>query len=146
MAVELTFIGLVFALVFTGITGIYPGGIIVPGYLVLFIDQPGRLAATLVIAVLTAGCYHFASRYVILFGRRRLVFMLLTGGVLVFASRQLLPLFPVTGIEFRVIGWIIPGLIANHIERQGTAATGLAMITVTVLTYMAGLLLRTLSG
>ena len=142
MAIELTFIGLVLTLIFVGLTGIYPGGIIVPGYLVLFINQPARLGATLVIALLTVGCYKLASRRLIIFGRRRLVFMLLTGGTLVFLSYQLFPLLAINGMEFRVIGWIIPGLIANHFERQGILKTGFALITVTIAIYLIGCLIR----
>ena len=145
MTIELTFIGLILSLIFVGVTGIYPGGIIVPGYLVLFINQPARLAATLAIALLTVGCYKLASRYLILFGRRRLVFMLLTGGTLVYLSYQLFPLLSINAMEFRVIGWIIPGLIANHFERQGIIKTGLSLITVTLMIYLIGLLIRSIS-
>ncbi|MBN2415064.1 poly-gamma-glutamate biosynthesis protein PgsC [bacterium] len=144
MTVELTFIGLLITLAFIGITGLYPGGIIVPAYLVLYVDQPARLGATLLIALVTAGLYRIAGNWLILFGRRRLVFMLMTGGVLVFLFRRIMPGFSVGGLEFQVIGWIIPGLIANHLERQGVWRTIASLIIVTVAIYGAGLALQLL--
>jgi len=142
MVVEFTFMGLLLTLIFTGITGIYPGGLIVPGYLALYINQPARLAGTLIAALLTVGLYKLASRYFILFGRRRLVFMLTAGGILVFLSNRIFPIFPIFGLEFRVIGWIIPGLIANHFERQGIIITSLSLTIVTISIYLVAHLIR----
>ncbi len=133
--VALTFTGLMITLLFTGITGFFPGGIIVPGYLALYINQPLRLAGTLIVALLTVGCYRFVSRYVILFGRRRFIFMILIGGLWTFGWVLVLPsLFPLS-LDFRVIGWVIPGLIANHFERQGILVTSAGLITVTTVTF-----------
>ncbi len=141
MGYEIAFLGLVLALVFTGVRGIYPGGIIVPSYLVLFLNQPGRLAGTLIAAFLTFVSYRFISQYLILFGRRRFVFLILLGGVWALLWLQVSPsLFP-RSIEFRVIGWVIPGLIANHFDRQGVMITTSSLITVTVALYFVGRLL-----
>jgi hypothetical protein len=70
MDYELIFVALLASLLFAGITGIYPGGIIVPSYLVLFVNQPSRLLGTLIAALLTFLCYKIVSRYLIIFGRR----------------------------------------------------------------------------
>lgn len=138
MGYELPFLGLLVALAFIGLTGLFPGGIIVPGYLVLFINQPGRIAGTLLAALLTMLCFKLVSQFLILFGKRRFVFMILMGGLWTFLWLQLLPsIFPGSA-EFRVIGWVIPGLIANHFERQGVVVTTSALITVTVATYFLG--------
>ena len=135
---EWSLLGLLISILFIGLTGVYPGGIIVPSYLVLFVDQPKRLACTLVVALLTWACYKLASRYMILFGRRRFVFMILAGGIWTYLWVSLVPfLFPAS-LEFRVIGWVIPGLIANHMERQGFTVTLGACITVTVMIYFLG--------
>jgi len=132
MGFELPFIGLLVSLAVIGVTGVYPGGIIVPSYLVLFIHEPERILGTLGAALLTLGVYLVASRRLILFGRRRFVFLLLVGGLWSVLWRTLLPgLFPVT-MEFTVIGWVIPGLIANHFERQGVLVTLGSLLTATV--------------
>ena len=141
MSYELTFLGLLLSLLYVSITGLYPGGIIVPGYLVLFIDQPARIAGSLIVAVLTLLCFKLASQYLIIFGRRKFVFMILTGGIWTLVWMRMLPmLFPLS-LEFRVIGWVIPGLIANNFEKQGVVATTASLVTVTVATYVMGRLL-----
>jgi poly-gamma-glutamate biosynthesis protein PgsC/CapC len=138
MNYELTFLGLLLSLLYVGVTGLYPGGIIVPAYLVLFLDQPARIAGSLIAALLTLLCFKVASRYVILFGRRKFVFMVLIGGIWTLLSLRMLPiLFPLS-LEFRVIGWVIPGLIANNFERQGVIVTAASLATVTVATYLLG--------
>lgn len=132
MGFELPFIGLLISLAIIGLTGVYPGGIIVPSYLVLFISEPERIVGTLVAALLTLLVYLLASRWLILFGRRRFVFLILVGGVWSILSRMLLPaIFPLS-VEFTVIGWVIPGLVANHFERQGVLVTLGSLLTATV--------------
>jgi len=129
---ELPFLGLLFSLAFTALTGLYPGGIIVPSYLVLFLDQPQRILGTLGAAFLTWAVYRLSSRWLILFGRRRFAFLIVVGGMWALLWQSVLPAFFPASIEFAVIGWVIPGLIANHFERQGVVVTtaGLALVTV----------------
>lgn len=132
MGFELPFIGLLISLAIIGLTGVYPGGIIVPSYLVLFIAEPQRIVGTLIAALLTLGVYLLVSRWLILFGRRRFVFLILVGGVWAILWRHLFPtIFPVS-LEFTVIGWVIPGLIANHFERQGVLVTLGSLLTATI--------------
>lgn len=138
MGYEITFIGLLVALLYIGITGWYPGGIIVPSYLVLFVDQPARIAGTLLAALLTLLCFRIASHHLILFGRRRFVFMILVGGIWTLLWLAILPAVLPLSLEFRVIGWVIPGLIANNFERQGVLLTTASLVTVTVVTYLLG--------
>jgi len=138
MGYEIPFLGLLLSLLFIALTGIYPGGIIVPSWLVLFIPEPARIVGPLVVALLAFGLYRLASRRLILFGRRRFVFLLLLGGVLAALTARLLPsVFPAS-LEFRVIGWVIPGLIANHFERQGPLVTTAGLVTVTVALALLG--------
>jgi gamma-polyglutamate biosynthesis protein CapC len=141
MEYELVFIALLASLLFIGVSGFYPGGIIVPSYLVLFMNQPSRLLGTLLAALFTLFCYKLVSRYVILFGRRMFVFMVLVGALWTFCWLQLFPVFYPASLEFRVIGWVIPGLIANNFEKQGVVSTTAALVTVTVAVSLIGKLL-----
>ena len=136
--IELPFIGLLLSLLFIGATGLYPGGLIVPSYLALFVNQPLRLAATLLAALAAWGVFRLASQIWILFGRRRFVFMITAGALFAQAAARLLPGAFEGGEAFRVIGWVIPGLVANHFEGQGPVKTTLALIVVTVATALAG--------
>jgi len=142
MGFELPFIGLLISLAIIGLTGVYPGGIIVPSYLVLFISEPKRIVGTLVAALLTLLVYLLVSRWLILFGRRRFVFLILVGGLWSVLWRLLFPtLFPLS-LEFTVIGWVIPGLIANHFERQGVLVTLGSLLTATVVIGWLGRILN----
>lgn len=144
MGFELPFIGLLISLAIIGLTGVYPGGIIVPSYLVLFIPEPERIVGTLVAALLTLWVYLLASRRLILFGRRRFVFLILVGGLWSVLWRTLIPaLFPLS-LEFTVIGWVIPGLIANHFERQGVLVTLGSLLTASILIGWIGRMLSLL--
>jgi poly-gamma-glutamate biosynthesis protein PgsC/CapC len=141
MPYEAPFIGLMASLLFITLTGFYPGGVIVPSYLVLFLDQPARLGATLVVALLTLLCFRLASQWLILFGARRFVFMVLVAALWSFAASRALSSAPLLTREFQVIGWIVPGLMSNAFERQGIALTTASIVTVTVASYFVGRLL-----
>lgn len=142
MGIELPFIGLLISLAVIGLTGVYPGGIIVPSYLVLFFSEPERIAGTLLAALLTLGVYLLASRWLILFGRRRFVFLILVGGLWSVLWRTLFPSFFPFSFEYAVIGWVIPGLIASHLERQGVAVTLGALFTACVAIAFIGRMLN----
>ena len=135
MIYETFFVGLLLALLYTEIMEIYPGGIIVPAYIALYLDQPFRIAATLLIALLSLLTYRLLSRFFILFGRRRFVMLLLLGALWGQLWFIVVPgVFPGT-MELRMIGWVIPGLLANNCEKQRLPATLASLFTVAVLTY-----------
>lgn len=140
MSYELFFIGLVITLIFIGLSGYYPGGIIVPAYMVLFIDQPLRLIGTLIISLIAWGLYRIASKYLILFGKRRFVFLILVGAIGSLLLSYFLPRYFPDTLELKVIGWVIPGLIASQIEKQGLAITLSSLaIVLTILFFMSKL-------
>lgn len=128
-------IGIVVALLYAEIVGILPGGIIVPALMALYLDQPLRAVATVAAAFLSLGCYKLLERYFLIFGRRRFVLLLLLGA---FFGQLWLLIWPrlfAAPLDMRVIGWIIPGLLANNLVRQKTWPTLASLATVTVLTY-----------
>ncbi|MDI6845401.1 MAG: poly-gamma-glutamate biosynthesis protein PgsC [Candidatus Saccharicenans sp.] len=130
------FFGLVAALIFAELTGISPGGLIVPGYFAIYLDQPGRPLITLAAAFLALGVYKLASNYFILFGRRRFVFMILTGVLLAQGWNWLLPGLMEEPLSLKVIGWVVPGLLASNLERQKILPTLAALVFVSVLTFL----------
>jgi gamma-polyglutamate biosynthesis protein CapC len=135
MTYETLLIGLVLALLYAEATGLSPGGLVVPGYMALFLDQPLRILGTVAVAGLTVLAFRLLSRYLILFGRRRFVFMILFGAVLAQSWALFLPRYFPGSIELRVIGWVIPGLLASSLERQKPAATIASLATVSVAAY-----------
>jgi len=135
MPAETLLIGLLLALLWAETTGISPGGIIVPGYLALYLGQPLRVLATFAAALLTLAVYRLLSRYLILFGRRRFVLMVLAGAVLSQAWFLVLPRLLEAPLELRVIGWVIPGILASNLFRQKFWPTLASTVSVSALTF-----------
>lgn len=142
MHFETIFIGLALALLYKEFMGIYPGGIIVPAFLALTLDHPARTLTTVVVACLSLVIYKLLARYFILFGSRRFVVILLIGGVLSQLCALAAPKLVPSPAEFQVIGFIIPGLLANNLERQEFLPTLASLVTVTVTTYFISNLVR----
>lgn len=117
-------LGVVFSLLFNEFFGVAAGGIVVPGYVALQLHDPFQLIGTLVVAFLTFLILKGTSHFMFVYGRRRMVLAILIGFILGYLSRQLVlhHLFDVD-IRFQAIGFIIPGLIANWMERQGLIQT-----------------------
>lgn len=122
------------------LVGLSPGGIVTPGYVALFMDQPVRILGTLLVSVATFLLVRQASRFFILFGRRRFAVVMLASFLLRWVWEAGLARSPVDLPELRVIGFIVPGLIANDMERQGvlnTAATLLIVASILRLVLLA---------
>ena len=135
MIVETLLIGLVLALLWAEITDVSPGGIIVPGYIALYLDRPLRVAATLAVALLTLAVYRLLARHLILFGRRRFVLTVLVGAVLSQAWLLALPRLFEAQVELRVIGWVVPGILASSLVRQKVAPTLASLAAAATLTF-----------
>ena len=135
MAAETLLVGLLLALLWTEATDVSPGGLIVPGYLALYLGRPLRVLATLAAALLTLLIYKFLARRLILFGRRRFVLMVLAGALLSEAWFVALPRLSAAPLEFRVIGWVIPGILASNFARQKFLPTLASTVTVSALTF-----------
>ncbi len=108
--------------------GLYTGGLISGGYLALYLYQPLRVAATYGAALVVFGIVKLLSRHLIIFGNRRYMAAILTGLVVHYAFSQLVPVLVPLGQDMRIIGYIIPGLIANDMLRQGVVKTTLASL------------------
>lgn len=117
-------LGVTLSLIFTERTGILPAGLVVPGYLALVFNQPVFMLVVLFISILTYVIVTYGvSRFMILYGRRKFAAMLITGICLKLLFDYCYPVMPFEIFEFRGIGVIVPGLIANTIQRQGLPLT-----------------------
>ncbi|BCU51526.1 gamma-polyglutamate biosynthesis protein CapC [Staphylococcus auricularis] len=131
------FIGVVLSLLFAEKFGINPAGLVVPGYLALIFDQPVMLLSVLIISCLTYFIVnHGVSRWVILYGRRKFAAMILTGMILKFLLDLIYPLTPFEMVEMSGIGVVIPGIIANTIQKQGVVITLASCMLLTCITYV----------
>ncbi|ADM39563.1 poly-gamma-glutamate biosynthesis protein PgsC [Bacillus spizizenii ATCC 6633 = JCM 2499] len=117
-------LGVLLSLIFAEKTGIVPAGLVVPGYLGLVFNQPVFILLVLLVSLLTYVIVKYGlSKFMILYGRRKFAAMLITGIVLKIAFDSLYPIVPFEIAEFRGIGIIVPGLIANTIQKQGLTIT-----------------------
>jgi poly-gamma-glutamate biosynthesis protein PgsC/CapC len=136
MISETLLIGLLCAFLFIEVFGIYPGGIIVPAYMALYIDNPVRILVTVVIAFLCLFFYRLLSRFFIVFGKRRFVMFIFLGALLAQLWAFVFPQLFTDPIGLKAIGWIIPGLLGNNLERQKVVPTLASLVTVAVATYV----------
>jgi len=127
-------IGLVISLAFSEILGLTAGGMVVPGYVALYLDRPLVIGITLLISYLTYFIVRSLSAVMIIYGRRRTVLMILVGFAMGALVRSLGHLeLSVTTIDLTVIGYIIPGLIAIWIDRQGLVESFSSLIIASVI-------------
>ena len=137
-------LGLVISLLFSETLGLAAGGMVVPGYLALEIHEPSRILGTVLVALVTYAAMSLLSRHVMIYGRRRIVIAVLLGFGFGALSRDLLTFhLHQARVDLTSIGFVIPGLIANWMERQGLWSTLCVMTTTAVLVR---LLLMILNG
>jgi poly-gamma-glutamate biosynthesis protein PgsC/CapC len=131
-------IGLIMTLLFTEMFGLAAGGMIVPGYLALSLDRPGCIALTVIAALVTLGIARLVAQFALMYGRRRIALMLIVG-FLVGTSLEAAAAWWQGPVDLEserqlssVVGFIIPGLIALWIDRQGPVETLAPMLTLSV--------------
>ena len=115
-------LGIILSLVLSEALGVNAGGIIVPGYISLFLDQPVQVVSTFLVAILVWLIIKGLSKVMFLYGKRRIVLALILGFLFGYLSRTIY--VDTESIKsVAVIGNIIPGLIANWMDRQGVVRT-----------------------
>lgn len=128
-------LSLLVSFIFSEFTSLLTGGLISGGYLAIYINEPGRIIMTLVAAIVTYFTVKLLSNFIILFGRRRFILSILIGFIfgwlvsLIYTSTLNFSL----DLDLRVIGFIIPGLIANDMYKQGIFKTIITLSIVTLL-------------
>ena len=115
-------IGMVLSLIFTETLGVTAGGIIVPGYIALHMDDPIKIIVTFAISILVFLIIKGLSEFMLIYGKRRLVLSLLLCFILGYISKLYFSDFN-NMHDLSVIGNIIPGLIASWMDRQGILRT-----------------------
>ena len=70
-------LGIILSLVLSEALGVTAGGIIVPGYIALFLHQPIQVVSTFAVAVIVLIIIKLLSRVMFLYGKRRIVLALI---------------------------------------------------------------------
>ena len=132
-------LGVLFGLVWGRRTGWGCGGLITPGLLALHAASPHRVGLALLLGVLLAAPLGLLARFLGLYGRERV------GAAMLLALAVRLALAPFVPPSLG-IGWVVPGLVASDVERQGAAMTLCGALSCTVAAVLAAGLIRSVTG
>ncbi|MDD7161973.1 MAG: poly-gamma-glutamate biosynthesis protein PgsC [Candidatus Ornithospirochaeta sp.] len=124
----------------TELTGLLTGGMVSAGYLAFYFSEPMRILSTFLLSALIALILRLSREFLILYGRRRFMLSILLSILFVYALEKAYFILSPLSLDLRVIGYIIPGLIANDMEKQGIIRTSLALIIVTALVKLLSIL------
>lgn len=141
-------IGLIVSLLLSEAFGLAAGGMIVPGYFAFYMNRPVELVLTLLAALATFGIVRLVSKYSIVYGRRRIVVTIFVGffiGALIRTVPMIAQSWSFTDANvlnhIAVIGFIIPGLIALWLDRQGVTETFAGLMTSSAIVRLVLILL-----
>lgn len=129
-------LGIFVSLIFTELTGISAGGIVVPAYLALTVNQPSVLISTLAIGLIAYVVVEFGlSRFIMLYGKRKFAAFVFVALILRIALN-----FALGGIfnaldALTSIGVITAALIASTVSKQGLPYTLVGTVVVTAIVY-----------
>ena len=118
-------LGMLISLLFSETVGVMGGGIIVPGYFAMYLQDSLSVFFTFVIAYITYLIIYFLSKYLLIYGRRRVILSLLIAFLIGLIFRKGIESSFIETSSFNVdyIGFIIPGLIASWMDKQGVSRT-----------------------
>jgi poly-gamma-glutamate biosynthesis protein PgsC/CapC len=121
-------VGIAVAVLLLELTGLVAGGIIVPAYVSLILFSPASLAMLLAMALAVLLALRLLGQAIPLYGARRYGISVLLGGVLNAGAQHLMT--PIAApvalhVEWAAFGYLVPGLIAYHFDRQGIVRTAL---------------------
>jgi poly-gamma-glutamate biosynthesis protein PgsC/CapC len=127
-------LGVIVSLLFSELIGASAGGIVVPGYIAMYLHRPTLIIGTILVSFATLVVIKIISSFSLLYGKRRMVLSILVGFILGWMTRNIIfANLTVYELNMQSIGYIIPGLIANWMERQGVFRTLFTMIIAAVL-------------
>lgn len=139
---EIIIIGIIVSIIFYELTGLSPGGIIVPGLLVLYINQIDRVIYTVIISIITVYAVRLLSKHVLIYGKRRFAVMILVSILMHLLTALLLKSLSISMLNISIIGITISGLIANEMYKQSIKKTIPSMIIVVVFLQMIVLIFK----
>ena len=129
-------LGIAVSLIFTELTGISAGGIVVPAYLALTVNQPLVLISTLAIGLIAYVVVEFGlSRFIMLYGKRKFAAFVFIALIL-----RIILNIAFSGIfdaldALTSVGVITAALIASTISKQGLPYTLIGTVVVTAIVY-----------
>ena len=126
-------LGVLISLIFSELLGASAGGIVVPGYIAMYLDRPMQIIGTLIVSLATLVVIKLVGKVTLLYGKRRMVLSILVGFIFGWMSRNMVFAdVTIYDLKLQSVGYIVPGLIANWFERQGVIKTICVMVLAAV--------------
>ena len=135
-------LGLVVSLILYDRLWIAAGGVVVPGYTAYLLDKPVLLVTSLAAGFAAYLMLAGLGRYSILYGRRRFVIAILMGLLANLVVLHALRYAVGKPIAIPGFGYVMPGLLASWLDKQGIVATSSVLTIATVATGLIVMFLK----
>lgn len=113
--------------------GLLSGGMVSAGYLAFYLFSPTRLISTICVSFVILGLIKVLKHWTILFGRRRFMASIVLSIIITYGLEKFLFSSSLLTLDLRVVGLIVPGLIASDMEKGGVGRTLLSLFSSTLL-------------
>ena len=135
-------LSIILSFISTEFVGVLTGGMISAGYLAYYFNSPTRIISTLLVAILITLAIKVLKNFLILYGRRRFMLSVLLSIFFVYIFQKMYFYLSAFDVDLRIIGYIIPGLIANDMEKQGIIKTILSLLAISSFIYLVMLFIK----
>jgi len=144
LLIETIGLGMLMSFFMSETIGLAAGGIVVPGYIAMTLHEPFRVAATILIALIVYLIVRLLSNWMLIYGRRQLILGVLLGYLIGYVTKVMPPIqLNQMHVDIATIGFVIPGLIAYWMARQGIIET---ISTLLIAGVLARLIITVISG
>jgi len=128
-------VGILLSMLLYERTNISAGTSFAPGIAaVLIVISPESSLAIVASALLTGAAVMFLSERYYIFGKRRYALLIFIGMTLMAGLDVAFGYLDDAGSGYRVLGYLVPGLVGTDFQRQGIQRTMVAFLIVTALT------------
>lgn len=121
--------------------GLASGGLVSAGYLAFYFNQPYRIISTLALAIIVFLAVKGLEQVLFIYGRRRFACCVLLGIIFAWILNEVIVSSNFVSQDLRIIGYVVPGLIANDMLKQGICKTLVVLLIIgisIVLLHLAG--------
>lgn len=121
--------------------GLASGGLVSAGYLAFYFNQPYRIISTLVLAIIVFLAVKGLEQVLFIYGRRRFACCVLLGIIFAWILNEVIVSINFVYQDLRIVGYVVPGLIANDMLKQGILKTLAVLLIIgisIVLLHLAG--------
>lgn len=136
-------IGIFYNFLFFEWLGLTAGSLVVPGYFALALNRPMSCLLTWVLGLVTHEIVKLISKFTLIYGRRQMGLNIIIGYLLAAVINFMIrsPTGLSSSSSIGVVGFIIPGLIANSLFNHGIVATTCELLICSIATRLTLIIL-----